>query len=87
MRQDSRLELVTVDAVLRALVVVYERQLTAYGAEVRQDAGRRVGRREDGADERSAMQRRSRPRRRTDEDEEADQAGGGPIRPAGSLAG
>lgn len=61
MRQDSRLELVTVDAVLQALMVVYERQLAAYHAEVRQDGGAGVdtggsprGWREDGAQEQPA---------------------------------
>jgi len=81
-RQDSRLGLVTVDAVLRALVVVYERQLAAYGAEVRLgggtggDAGGAPrGRRADGAEEQPVMQRRSRPRRRAAEAAESDQAG------------
>lgn len=70
MRQDSRLGLVTMDAVLQALMVVYERQLAAYNTEVRQDGGACVdtggsprGWRADGAQEQPAPQRSSRPRR------------------------
>ena len=64
------LGLVTVDAVLQALMVVYERQLAAYHTEVRQDGGASMvtggsprGRRADGAQEQPAPQRSSRPRR------------------------
>jgi len=79
-RRDSRLGRVTIDAVLQALVVVYERQLAAYGAEVRPDGGIGGGadeapceRRADGAQEQPAPQRSSRPRCRVAE--AADQAG------------
>jgi len=65
-RRGARLGLVTVDAVARALMVVYARQLTAYGAEVRHGGtgGSPRGQREGGAKEQSATRRSSRPQRR-----------------------
>lgn len=80
-RRESRLGLVTVDAVLQALMVVYERQMAAYDAEVRRDdegGGAPDGRRDDGAGGQPATQqerRRRRTRRATGADG-ADQAEG-----------
>jgi len=86
MRQDSRLGLVTVDAVLQALVVVYERQLAAYHAEVRPGGGpggaaaeAPHGRRADSADAPPVTQRGSRPRRRRTAEVEAE--GADQVRP------
>jgi len=65
-RQNSRLGLVTVDAVLQALVVVYERQRAAYDAEIRRDdegGGVLDGRRDDDAGGQPATQQGSRRRR------------------------
>ncbi len=65
-RQDSRLGLVTVDAVLQALAVVYERQRAAYDAEIRRgDEGGGVldGRRDDDAGGQPTTQQGSRRRR------------------------
>ncbi len=77
MRRDSRRGLVTVDAVLQALAVIYERQLAAYGVEVQPDGsidGVPRGRREGGAQEQPATQRRRQSRRRAVTAEGADQA-------------
>jgi len=73
-RRDSRLGLVTVDVVVQALMVVYERQLTAYHAEVQPEDG--VGEAPRGRRGRAAaMQRSSRPRHRAAETEGADETG------------